>query len=71
MTRSSVYKTQFTLVEARVLYELGAHGAHPTGGLRRKLAIDAGQLSQVLKRLETDALIERTPADGRSQRGRG
>ena len=66
LTRSSVYKTQFSLVEARVLYELGAYGAHPTGGLRRKLAIDAGQLSKVLKRLETDALIERTPRDGRS-----
>jgi DNA-binding MarR family transcriptional regulator/GNAT superfamily N-acetyltransferase len=68
LTRSRVYKTQFTLVEARVLYELGAHGAHPTGGLRRKLAIDAGQLSKVLKRLETDGLIDRTPHDGRSHR---
>jgi DNA-binding MarR family transcriptional regulator/N-acetylglutamate synthase-like GNAT family acetyltransferase len=66
MTRSGVYKTQFSLVEARILYELGAHGAHRTGTLRRKLAIDAGQLSKVLKRLETDALIERTPFDGRS-----
>ena len=66
LTRSGVYKSQFSLVEARVLYELGAHGAHRTGTLRRKLAIDAGQLSKVLKRLETDALIERTPFDGRS-----
>ena len=70
VARPEVYRSRFSLVEARVLYELGAHGPQPTGALRRKLSIDRGQLSKVLKRLETDALIDRTPHDGRSHRVR-
>jgi DNA-binding MarR family transcriptional regulator/GNAT superfamily N-acetyltransferase len=66
LARSKVYKSQFSLVEARVLYELGTHGMLRTGALRRKLTIDAGQLSRVLSRLEDEELVQRTPYDGRS-----
>ena len=68
MTRSSVYRTQFSLAEARVLYELGA-GVDSVAGLRRRTAMDGGQLSRLLKRLETDGLIDRLPSatDGRKQ----
>ena len=59
MTRRGVHRTQYPLAEARVLYELGAHGAHRDGGAAAQLAIDAGQLSRLLKRLETEALVER------------
>jgi GNAT superfamily N-acetyltransferase len=64
--RPKVYKSQFSLVEARLIYELGANGPQPTGALRRKLSIDRGQLSKLLKRLELDGVIERSPYDGRS-----
>ena len=68
MTRSSVYRTQFTLAEARVLYELGA-GVDSVAALRRRTAMDGGQLSRLLKRLETEGVIERlpSPTDGRRQ----
>jgi DNA-binding MarR family transcriptional regulator/GNAT superfamily N-acetyltransferase len=61
MTRSSVYRTQFTLAEARVLYELGA-GVTAVAALRRRTAMDGGQLSRLLKRLEADGVIERLPS---------
>jgi DNA-binding MarR family transcriptional regulator/N-acetylglutamate synthase-like GNAT family acetyltransferase len=68
MTRSSVYRTQFSLAEARVLYELGA-GVNAVAALKRRTAMDGGQLSRLLKRLEADGLIERlpSPTDGRKQ----
>ena len=69
MTRSGLHRTRFPLAEARVLYELGAHGVEAVGALRRRMAIDAGQLSRLLKRLEVEGLLERlpSPTDGRRQ----
>jgi len=68
MTRSSVYRTRFSLAEARVLYELGA-GVDAVAALKRRTAMDGGQLSRLLKRLEADGLIDRlpSPTDGRKQ----
>jgi DNA-binding MarR family transcriptional regulator len=68
MTRSSVYRTRFSLAEARVLYELGA-GVDAVAALKRRTAMDGGQLSRLLKRLEAEGLIERlpSPTDGRKQ----
>ena len=46
-----------------MLYELGAHGVTASRRRsRRELAIDAGQLSRVLKRLEADGSIDRLPS---------
>jgi DNA-binding MarR family transcriptional regulator/GNAT superfamily N-acetyltransferase len=66
MTRSSVYRTRFSLAEARVLYELG-NGVTTVAALRRRTGMDGGQLSRLLKRLDGDGLIDRlpSPADGR------
>ena len=36
MTRSSVYRTQFSLAEARVLYELGRTASMRVGGAQRR-----------------------------------
>jgi DNA-binding MarR family transcriptional regulator/ribosomal protein S18 acetylase RimI-like enzyme len=70
MTRYGLHSTTHPLAEARVLYELGTHGAQETAALRDALQIDAGQLSRLLKRLEAQALVARvpSPADARRRR---
>src|SRR5690242_13021411 len=69
MTRHGLHRTEHPLAEARVLYELGAHGVLETSALKDALAIDAGQLSRLVKRLQEQGLIRRTasPADARRQ----
>jgi DNA-binding MarR family transcriptional regulator len=69
MTRNGLHKTPHPLAEARVLYELGTHGALETTTLREQLAIDAGQLSRLITRLENHRLLSRRPSprDARRQ----
>lgn len=68
MTRYGLHKTGHQLAEARVLYELG-EGVTATAALRRRLRMDGGQLSRLLRRLEEEGLIDRLPSDrdGRKQ----
>jgi DNA-binding MarR family transcriptional regulator/GNAT superfamily N-acetyltransferase len=72
MTRNGLHRTAHPLAEARVLYELGTHGVLETSALRNALAIDAGQLSRLVKRLEEQGLIQRisSPVDARRQQVR-
>jgi DNA-binding MarR family transcriptional regulator/N-acetylglutamate synthase-like GNAT family acetyltransferase len=65
-------RTQHSLTEARVLYELGDREVVEVADLRRDLEIDAGYLSRLLSRLEEQALVtrERSQGDGRRQRVR-
>jgi DNA-binding MarR family transcriptional regulator/GNAT superfamily N-acetyltransferase len=62
MTRHGLHNTEHPLAEARVLYELGAQGVLETSALRHALAIDAGQLSRLVKRLEDQGLVQRLPS---------
>lgn len=69
MTRNGLHRTAHPLAEARVLYELGARGVLETTALKDALAIDAGQLSRLVKRLEEQGLLTRvaSPSDARRQ----
>jgi DNA-binding MarR family transcriptional regulator len=72
MTRYGLHSTGHPLAEARVLYEPGANGTQETSALKDTLAIDAGQLSRLVSRLEGQGLLERvpSPADARRQQVR-
>jgi DNA-binding MarR family transcriptional regulator/GNAT superfamily N-acetyltransferase len=67
--RLGLLDTPYSLTEARVIFELAQGEAREVGELRRELDIDAGYLSRILNRLETDGLAvrERSTADGRRQ----
>lgn len=61
--------TRYSLTEARVLFELAQRDAAEAADLRRTLHLDAGYLSRILTRFETEGLVtrERSAADGRRQ----
>jgi DNA-binding MarR family transcriptional regulator/GNAT superfamily N-acetyltransferase len=63
-------QTPYSLTEARVVFELAKGDTMEVGELRRGLGLDAGHLSRVLGRLESEGLVtrSRSQADARRQR---
>jgi DNA-binding MarR family transcriptional regulator/GNAT superfamily N-acetyltransferase len=61
--------TQYTLTESRLLYEIAKHGTVEVAWLRQALDIDAGYLSRVLSRFESEGLVtrRRSASDARRQ----
>ncbi|MDR3587415.1 MAG: bifunctional helix-turn-helix transcriptional regulator/GNAT family N-acetyltransferase [Desulfosporosinus sp.] len=59
--------SEFSLAEARVLYDIGHTEVCTAKGLTEKLRIDSGYLSRIVKHFEKDNLIyrEQSPEDGR------
>lgn len=51
-----------SLTEARVLYELGAAGRDSASEIAAELNLDPGYLSRVLRKLEREHLLTRTPS---------
>lgn len=62
----SFLETGRPLARARLLFEIGPDGA-PVSGLRRRLGLDSGYLSRLLRELEAEGLVEMVsdPTDGR------
>jgi DNA-binding MarR family transcriptional regulator/GNAT superfamily N-acetyltransferase len=69
LLRGKYLGTPYSLTEARILFELAQGEASEVTDLRRAVDIDAGYLSRILSRFESDGLIsrERSAADGRRQ----
>ena len=69
LLRGKYLDTSYSLTEARILFELAQGEASEVTDLRRTVDIDAGYLSRILSRFESDGLIsrERSAADGRRQ----
>lgn len=63
VVRDRILTSRFSLTEARVLYELANAEEAPTAGsIGAMLDLDAGYLSRILRRFETDGLLTRAPA---------
>lgn len=62
-------ETPYSLTEARVVFELAQSDMSEVAALRRSLGLDAGYLSRILSRFESDGLVrrERSAADARRQ----
>ena len=62
--------SEFTLTEARVLYELANHGETTATEIARELGIDLGYLSRLIKKFDRRRYIKRTrsPTDARQSR---
>lgn len=63
-------KADYTLAEARIVYEIGARGEVLAVELVRDLHLDPAYLSRILKKFRERGLVTvaQDPADGRSQR---
>ena len=58
-----IVHTAFSLQEGRVLYELGQVDAIGAGELAARLALDAGYLSRLVAKLESQGLVTRQPGE--------
>jgi DNA-binding MarR family transcriptional regulator/GNAT superfamily N-acetyltransferase len=69
LLQEGLLDTEFSLTEARVIFELAAAGQADAASLKRRLDIDPGYLSRLLARLDKAGLIwrQRSPEDGRRQ----
>jgi DNA-binding MarR family transcriptional regulator/GNAT superfamily N-acetyltransferase len=69
LLRDDLLGTAYTLTEARILFELAQADRTEVTALRQALRLDAGYLSRVLRRFESDGLVtrERSGDDARRQ----
>lgn len=67
LLQESLHRSGFSLTEVRVLYEIAHHEQLTATDLTRRLALDAGYTSRILRRFEVRGLIRKTasPTDAR------
>jgi DNA-binding MarR family transcriptional regulator/GNAT superfamily N-acetyltransferase len=67
--REGLLHTDYSLTEARILFELAQRDGTTATGLCRELGLDAGYLSRTLARLEQNGLVDklRSESDGRQR----
>jgi DNA-binding MarR family transcriptional regulator/GNAT superfamily N-acetyltransferase len=56
--------SEYSLTEARVLYELATQGETTAGEIARELVLDPGYLSRILRKFEDDGLVKRKVSTG-------
>ncbi|MBI1243445.1 MAG: GNAT family N-acetyltransferase [Alphaproteobacteria bacterium] len=66
--RRRLYASPFSLVEARVLYEVAHHPGTSAGAVASGLGLDPGQLSRTLNALVRRGLVRRRKATGDARR---
>jgi DNA-binding MarR family transcriptional regulator/GNAT superfamily N-acetyltransferase len=69
LLRGGHLDSPYSLTEVRVLFELARREATEVAALRRSLDIDAGYLSRIMARFDSEKLItrQRSATDGRAQ----
>lgn len=55
-------QSNYSLTEARVLFELAKHGEGGATGIAEELRLDAGYLSRILRKFEDPGLLARSPS---------
>jgi DNA-binding MarR family transcriptional regulator/GNAT superfamily N-acetyltransferase len=63
LLNEGLLKSEFTLTEARILYELAHREGLTATDLRRELDLDAGYLSRILKAFEKKGRLTRSPSN--------
>jgi DNA-binding MarR family transcriptional regulator len=69
LLRGRYLQSEFSLTEARILYELAQESEITAASLRRSLSLDAGYMSRLLTSLEKRGLVRRklSQQDGRAR----
>lgn len=69
LLREGLLDTPYSLTEARIIFELAREGGAHASDLRHRLDLDAGYLSRILARFESDGIVTRgrSPRDARRQ----
>ena len=66
--RKGLYASPFSLVEARVLYEIAHNAGTSSGEIARDLGLDPGHLSRIVQALSRRGLVRKRPAASDARR---